>query len=73
MPFLCESQFHARASRGAKAFGRSGGSMSAWRHRLAPAANQEARKDPKWRKRVGFDNIMTPEDLELEQPVQERA
>jgi hypothetical protein len=47
--------------------------MSAWRHRLAPAANQEARKDPKWRKRVGFDNIMTPEDLELEQPVQERA
>lgn len=44
--------------------------MSAWNHRLAPAANAQSLKDPAWRKRVGFDSIMTREELELERPIQ---
>lgn len=40
--------------------------MSAWNHRLAPVANAQSLKDPAWRKRVGFDSIMTREELEQE-------
>lgn len=38
--------------------------------RLAPKATAENLKDSAWRKRVGFDNIMTTAELELERPIQ---
>lgn len=37
----------------------------------APEATAESLKDPSWRKRVGFDSIMGPEDLALEVQVVE--
>lgn len=43
--------------------------MSAFHHRLAPAATAQNLKDPAWRKLVGFDSVMTREELELERPI----
>lgn len=40
--------------------------MSAYAHRLAPPATAEKLQSKSWRNRVGFDSIMTADELEQE-------